>query len=175
MPPAENPEFGPSGYLPERASKRARKIILRAPLGMQWVVGALLAGVVLLVAGMLFFQRSGSPPPAPWIAAGPIEAFGAAEVVELAGPDGPTGVLIVTAGGRVRAFADAPQVRYCASSNLLQAPDGSSWSLVGRGLERIPSLDQHPTLVQDGRLYVDVTRVAPGPEPVPRTPPVGCA
>ncbi|MTV26636.1 hypothetical protein FTX61_14610 [Nitriliruptoraceae bacterium ZYF776] len=34
--PQQTPEFGPSGYLPERASKRARKIVLRAPLGLQW-------------------------------------------------------------------------------------------------------------------------------------------
>ena len=175
MPPDEKPDFGPSGYLPERASKRARKIILRAPLGMQWVVGAIVAGVVLLVAGAVFLRTSDDPPPPPWTVAGEVEQFGAAEIVDLATSEGSSEVLIVTAGGRIRAFADAPEARYCASSNLLQASDGRSWTLIGRGLAGVASLDQHPTLVQDGTLYVDATQVSPGPEPASRTPPEGCA
>jgi hypothetical protein len=52
-----DPEFGPRGYLPERAAKRARKIILREPLSLAWVIGAILAGLALVIAGVLFLQR----------------------------------------------------------------------------------------------------------------------
>ena len=169
MSPVEKPDFGPSGYLPERASKRARKIILRAPLGLQWIVGALLAGMVVLIAGAVFLQRSDDPPPEPWTMTASVSELEAAEVVELPSPEGTTEVLIVTAGGRIRAFADPPLLQYCTTSNLLEAPDGRSWNLTGRGLGGVASLPQHPTLVQDGRLYVDPSSVTAGPEPLSRT------
>jgi hypothetical protein len=72
-PGPERPEFGPSGYLPERASKRARKIVLRAPLGTQWIVASILAGLLVVVAGGLYLQRRDDPPPAPWTAVGRID------------------------------------------------------------------------------------------------------
>ena len=170
----EKPDFGPPGYLPERASKRARKIILRAPLGLQWVIGALVAGMIVVVAGVVFLQRSDDPPPEPWTMTAEVAQLEASEVVELSSATGASEVLIVTAGGRVRAFADPPEVAYCAASNLLEAADGRSWNLTGRGLEGTASLDQHPALVQDGRLYVDPSTVTPGPEPTERTAATSC-
>ncbi len=158
MPDDSGPEFGPSGYLPERAAKRARKIVLRAPLGLQWVIASVLAGVVVVVAGVLFLLRSGDPPPPPWQDLGAVEQVGEArEVPEL-------DLLLVGAGGRVRAFADAGDVEYCPASNRLES-DAGVWALTGRGLGGVDSLDEHPTLVQDGRVYVDPTRLAPGPPP----------
>jgi hypothetical protein len=153
------PEFGPSGYLPERAAKRARKIVLRAPLGLQWVIASVVAGAVVVVAGVLFLQRSAEPPVAPWVEVGPVEAVRPASFE----PD--LEVLLVAAGGRVRAFADAADVRYCAASNRLEADDGRVWSLTGRGFADVPSLDEHPTLLQDGRVYVDPTVATPAPAP----------
>lgn len=152
------PEFGPSGYLPDRAAKRARKIVLRAPLGLQWVVASVLAGVVVLVAGILFLLRSGDPPPPPWQDLGAVEQVGEArEVAEL-------DLLLVGAGGRIRAFAEAQGVSYCAASNRLESDTGV-WALTGRGLGGTDSLSEHLTLVQDGRVYVDPTRTVPGPPP----------
>lgn len=165
----DRPDFGPSGYLPERAARRARKIVLRSPLGLQWVVAALLAGVVVVVAGVVFLQRSADPPPAPWVDAGTVEAIGTARA------DRDLGVLLVGAGGRVRAFAGADTVTFCSASNRLEAPDGRVWSLTGRGLSGTASLDEHPTLVQDGRVYVDPTRTAPGPLPSDQPATPGCA
>jgi hypothetical protein len=161
-------EFGPSGYLPERASKRARKIVLRAPLGAQWIVAAVVAGVAVIVAGVWFLATAGDPPPEPWVAVGAVDELPAAE------PAAVVDALVVTAGGRIRAFAEAIDVRYCAPSNRLEAPDGRVWSLTGRGFGTA-SLAEHPTLTQDGIAYVDPTRTSPGPDPDPETVEPGCA
>lgn len=159
-PPApETLDYGPSGYLPERASKRARKIVLRAPLGLQWVVGSLLAGVVLAVAVVVYLQVAASPPGPPWVAAGEVTEIGDARF------DDDLGVLLVGAGGRVRALVDAADVDYCPASNRLEAADGRVWSLTGRGRGGAASLDEHPTMVHDTTLYVDVSTVVPGPAP----------
>jgi len=150
------PEFGPSGYLPPRASKRARKIVLRAPLGLQWVVASLLAGVVVLVAGWLLLRSSAAPLPPPWVAVGPVEELGDARF------DAELDALLVGAAGRVRAFAGASGLDYCPASNRLESPDGV-WSLTGRGLGGAASLDEHPTFVRDEVLYVDPSQTLPGP------------
>lgn len=145
-------DFGPSGYLPERASKRARKVVLRAPLGLQWVVASLLAGVVLVIAGVLYLQRGAAPPGEPWIEVAEVAGLPASQVTD-------DGVLIVAAGPRVRAFADADEVAYCPDSNRLEAPDGRVWSLTGRG-HATASLAEHPTLLTGGVLYLDPTRTS---------------
>lgn len=163
-PGEDRPDFGPSGYLPERASKRARKIVLRAPLGMQWVWAAIAAGAVVLVAGVLFLSRADDAPPAPFRSLGPVAEVENGEVRRVDG----TPVLLVTEGGRPRAFdvAGMDEVpRFCPASRRLEAP-GRVWSLTGRGLGT-PSLQEFPTLVSDGELYVDPStseRAAPARE-----------
>jgi len=153
-----DPEFGPSGYLPERAAKRARKIVLRAPLGMQWIIGSLVAGVAVLVAGVLFLQGRDRPPPEPWVEVAAVEDLEASRF------DPELDALIVAVTGRIRVFAGADDVTYCAASNRLEAADGDGiWSLTGRGLDGTPSLDEHPTLLTAGTLYVDPTRTSPAP------------
>ena len=154
----ERPQFGPSGYLPERASKRARKIVLRAPMGLHWVIASIVAGLVVVVAGVLFLQRSGDPPPAPWTPVGEVEALDASQPLD------DLDAVLVAAGGRVRAFAGAADVAYCPASNRLE--DGAQvWNLTGRGLGGTPSLAEHPTVVHDGTVYVDPTRTVAGPAP----------
>ncbi len=165
----EQLEFGPSGYLPERASKRARKIVLRAPLGLQWVVGSLVAGVVVVLAGVLFLQRSAGTPDAPWVEVAEVAALAPVQV------DDHLDVLLLTVGGRPRAFTGVPAgVGYCPETNRLEAPDGGSWALTGRGLGGAASLDEHPTLVQDGVLYVDPSRTGAGPPPSAEDVELGC-
>ncbi|MEX2421007.1 MAG: hypothetical protein WD670_04230 [Actinomycetota bacterium] len=156
-PPDERPEFGPTGYLPERASKRARKIVLRAPLGLQWMVAALVAGLVVVVAGVLFLQRGETPPPAPWVELAPVARVGDAL------HDAEFEVLAVGATGRVRVFADAAEIDYCAASNRLEASDGRVWSLTGRAFADGTSLEEYPSLVQGATLYMDPTRTVAGP------------
>lgn len=156
----QTPEFGPGGYLPERAARRARKIILRAPLGLQWIIATVVAGVVVVVAGVLFLASTGGPPDEPWVAVGRLEALDPATV-----PDS-LEVLMVTAAGRPRAFPDAGErgLTYCARTRRIESADGGVWTLTGRGLGGADSLAQHPTLVHDGVVYVDPTeRLEPPP------------
>ncbi len=146
----ERPEFGPGGYLPGRAARRARKIILRAPLGVQWIVASIVAGVIVLVAGALFLTRSGDAPGEPFVEVGPVAAIGDAEYRD------DLDVLVVGAGGRIRAFAAGPGVGYCPASRRLE--DGASvWSLTGRSLDGGTSLAERVVVVVDGIAYLDPT------------------
>lgn len=153
----DRPEFGPSGYLPPRAAKRARKIVLRAPLGLQWVVGSLIVGAVVVVAGLIWLTADDTPGE-PWIALGPVDEVGTAS--HAGGLD-----LLLVGNGRVRAFAEAgeQELDFCPESRRIESPDGGVWSLTGRGLGGRRSLREHPTLVRDGVLYVDPTRLSSAP------------
>ena len=164
----ERPDFGPSGYLPQRAAKRARKIVLRAPLGLQWIVGSLVVGLVLVVAGVLWLTADDTPGE-PWVEVGPVDTVGDQAI------DEELGVLLV-ANGRYRAFAEADELGliYCDSTRRLEAPDGRVWSLTGRGLAGSSSLSEHPTRVHDGIVYVDPTRASSGPPPSDEPAEPGC-
>ncbi len=156
----EGPEYGPSGYLPEKATRRARKIVLRAPLGLQWVVAAVgIAVVLVVVAVVLLLAPSPGRPGPPFEAVGPATSIGSARY------DEQRSVLYVAASSRVRAFvvpADAVPF-YCGASGRLESADGRVWSLTGRALDGGPSLEQHPALVgADGVVYVDFSRTLPG-------------
>ena len=156
----QEPDYGPRGYLPARASQRARKIVLRGRMSLGWPLAAVAAAVVIAVAGAVFLRVRSLPPPPPWVAAGPLQSTvpGAASV--LLAPGLERGVLIVRAAGDVRAFAAPPQaVRFCARSGRLESPDGSVWGLDGRelGPPGGGSLLRIPVRVFDGTLYVDLT------------------
>lgn len=158
----EQPDFGPGGYLPDRASKRARKIVLRAPMGIQWVVGAVVAGVIIVGAGLLWLAQSDDPPGDPWVAIGSLEEIDDATLMDQ------IDVLIV-ATGRPRAFLGAQELglHWCAASAQIEGAGGQVWSPTGRARTAgSDSLQQHPTLVHDGTLYVDPTVTAPGPDPI---------
>jgi hypothetical protein len=162
------PQFGPRGYLPDRAARRARKIVLRAPLGMQWVVASLVAGAVVLAAGLLILGRGSAAPGAPWIPVGVVEALPASS------RDVGTGLLVTHVGGRVRAFAAPDGVAYCTASNRLEHPDGRVWALTGRGYAGVGSLVPVPTLTYRGEAYLDPTARAQAPEPLPESSVPGC-
>ena len=158
--PARDPEFGPSGYLPDRAARRARKIVLRAPLGLQWVVASLVAGLVVLVAGLLLLGGRADTPAAPW------EPIGAVDDLPESAYDADSGLLVVHVAGRVRAFAAPEGVAYCAPSNRLEHPDGRVWALTGRGFSGTASLAPAPTLTVAGIAYLDPTTLGVPPEPL---------
>jgi hypothetical protein len=152
-PPAAPLDFGPSGYLPERASKRARKIVLRAPMGIQWVVAALVVGVIVIVAGLLAL-RDGTPS-SPYEPVATVTATGGVITTS----DG----LLLLLDGRPRVFA-APtgaEVVLCAASDLLEQPGGGAWRVTGRGLDGVASLAEHPSLIHDGEVYADLTTTVP--------------
>lgn len=152
-------DFGPGGYLPERAAKRARKIVLRAPLGLQWVIASLVAGLVVVVAGVLLLSRGGTPDE-PFVAV--------AEVTDVAGEvvrDEVTGAVLVGLSGRIRAFATDEDLAYCAANRRLESADGGVWSLTGRSLSDRPSLAEHPAVSAGGTLFVDPTATTQPPAP----------
>lgn len=157
----DEPEFGPRGYLPERAARRARKIVLRAPLGLQWILGAVVVGVVIVAVAVVFLIRSGDPPGPPFTEVATIEEVGDALLLE------ERDALVVAAAGRVRTFAvpEGDEPAWCAPSRRLESAAGRVWSPTGRALDGGPSLDEHPTLVVAGLVYVDFTRVVTGPPP----------
>lgn len=168
--PDDGPDYGPGGYLPERAAKRARKIVLRAPLGLQWVLGAVAAGIVLVVVGIVFLTRADEAPGPPFEAIGPHAAVGDARYLE------DDGVLLVGAAGRVRAFiVEGDQVPvWCEPSGRLESADGRVWAPTGRALDGAASLDQRPVVVVDGTVYLDPTTVIRGPEPRDEDPTPAC-
>ena len=123
-------------------------------------MASLVAGVVVLAAGVLLLGRGGDAPGAPWVELGPVD--GLAE----SATHTPTGLLVVHVAGRVRAF-DAPDgIRYCADSNRLEHPDGRVWALTGRGLAGTASLVPVPTLTVSGVAYLDPTAEGVAPDPV---------
>lgn len=162
-------EFGPSGYLPGRAAKRARKIVLRAPLGMAWIVAAALLGAVVLVAGWVFLSGASAPPAAPFVAVGAPPGLDEAEVLE------DLDVLVVSAG-RVRAFAGAEELglSYCARRGHIEGSQGRTWSLTGRGFGGVASLEEHPTVIHGDVLYLDPTRTLAAPPPLDEPAPPSC-
>jgi hypothetical protein len=162
------PQFGPRGYLPDRAARRARKIVLRAPLGLQWVVASLVAGAVVLAAGLLLLGRGSAAPGAPWVPVGVVEDLPASS------RDAGTDLLVTHVGGRVRAFVAPDGVAYCTASNRLEHPDGRVWALTGRGYAGVASLVAVPTLTHRGEAYLDPTARAQAPEPSPEVSVPGC-
>lgn len=156
----QRPEFGPSGYLPERASKRARKIILRAPMGIHWVWGSLAAGLVVVVAGVLLLVRD-TTPRAPFV-----DVAAVADVASGA-YDAELDALLVVSGGRVEAFttpAGAADLVLCPDARTIETTE-RVWNLNGRALDGDASLLRHPVALTGGRLYVDPTVTVPGPTP----------
>jgi hypothetical protein len=166
---SERPDFGPSGYLPPRAAQRARKIMLREPLGLQWAAAAVVAGALVLIAGGILLLLMSRPPGAPYVAAGQMSAIDArgAGIVRLE-----TGeeVLVVRGGGGVSVFAAPDQpVSWCVESGRLESADGTVWEPTGRLIGgRGASLARLPAEVHDGLIYVNPSaegqRIVPQPQ-----------
>jgi hypothetical protein len=154
---SERPDFGPSGYLPPRAAKRARKIMLREPMGLQWAIAAVVAGVLVLVAGSVLGLLRSGPPGAPFVDAGAVADVdpAGAGMVSVDGAQ----VLVLRGAGGVTVFADPGRpVSWCAASGHLEAVDGTVWEPSGRLIGgRGQSLARLPAEVHTGVLYVDTT------------------
>ncbi|CAN5242825.1 hypothetical protein BH20ACT8_BH20ACT8_05100 [soil metagenome] len=160
-----SPEFGPGGYLPQRAARRARKIILREQMGLGWPAAAVGASLLVLLAGLAFLLLRTGPPGSPFAAAGELAAVeaGGVGVVEL----GDTELLVVRSGGGVRVYlAPAEAVDYCQASGRLEGADGTVWNLAGRRVGGSgDSLAPVPGQVHRGVLYADPTGAGTPPPP----------
>lgn len=166
----DRPEFGPSGYLPERASKRARKIVLRAPMGMQWIIGSAVVAVGVLVAGLLFLRTADEPPGPPFVEVGPLATIGEATPL----PD--YDAVASRAAGRLRVFAvpdSGALPTWCEQTRQL-VTDARVWSPTGRGLDGEASLAELPSIVFEGVVYIDPTTTVPGPAPTDEDVTPGC-
>lgn len=165
------PDYGPQGYLPERASKRARKIVLRAPLGLQWIVAAVVFGLLVLVAGGLWWQFTTGPPGPPFVATDVVLEAGQAPMVTSTVDS----IWVVTGTGPPFAVAhgEVASLAWCPASRRLESPDGRVWSPTGRGLGT-PSLARAPIRVHDGRIYVDPGSRIDGPRPSDETATPAC-
>jgi len=147
-------------WLPPRAA-RARKLVLRSQLGAPWLLGALAAAALILLAGIVFLTRSDHPG-APWQRAGPAQAFQPGRVVEV-GLAGRRMVVDRRHGGLHAFLAPAGTCLVQAGGpGFARACDGRRWDADGRPLTSGPPLERIPAqLVRDG-LYVDpAQRVRP--------------
>jgi hypothetical protein len=164
-PTGTRPEFGPRGYLPERAARRARKIVLREQLGLGWLLAAVAAGVLLLVVATVWAVTSSGGPAASFAPVAAMTDLPQPGVLQ--GSAAGTDVLIVTVAGP-RAFA-APGVGvvYCAASRRLEAPAvGAVWRLDGQRVGGdAGSLAPMPLTVHAGTVYVDPSQRGVGPPP----------
>ena len=174
-PPSDIADYGPSGYLPQRAATRARKIVLRAPMGLQWPVAAGVAAVLVLVLGVVYVMTRTGPPADPYVQAGSLSAVDprGSAVLPVAGEQ----ALVVRGGGGVNAFL-APDARnplltaeaaWCTDSRRIESADGRVWTadgrLVGGAGESLTPLN---VSVYDGDLYIDVRTARPAPPASPR-------
>lgn len=159
----ERPEFGPRGYVPPQAAKRARKIVLREPMGLGWPIAAIGAGLLVGLLGVVYLLTQTGPPGPPFQALGQLDAIDprGAEVL----PARPEPVLVVRAGGGVRAFlAPDEAVSYCAGSRRLEGSGGSVWTVDGRLAGGPgPSLAPVPAQVHDGVVYANAAEPAERP------------
>lgn len=166
--PDASPDYGPRGYLPERAAKRARKIVMREPMGLHWPVAAVVAALVLAAVGAVYVVTRTGPPGPPFVEAGALEAVdprGAGLVVLPSGRD----VLVVRGGGGVSVFAGPGEdVLWCRASRRLESPSGRVWRLDGR-LVGGPGASLQPLRSQvfDGVLYVSPGADVAAPDPRP--------
>ena len=131
---------------------------------MGWVVASVLAGLLLLATGALYLWWQSGPPGAPYVAVAALDELPAGHAVRTT-VDG-TDVLLVRAGGRLRALGAPPEaVEFCAASGHLESADGGVWALDGQRLDAAAgSLARFDALAHQGTVYVDAS--APEP-PVP--------
>lgn len=149
------PEFGPGGYLPERAARRARKIVLRREMGLQWPIAAAVAAVVVGVLGLVFLLTRTGPPGPPFVATTDLGTVAPRSVTVVTA--GATDVLLVRSAGDVAVLTPPDAgVTWCQASRRLEATDGRVWTSDGRlvgGAGR--SLARHALQIHDGTVYVD--------------------
>lgn len=170
----EGAEFGPRGYLPARAAKRARKIVLREQMGLHWPIASLVAGVAILAIIIPFVIGLQGPPGPPAVEVGPLVDIDPSGdgLVDVDGAP----VLVVRAGGVLRAFLDPPEdARWCPASRRIESPAGQVWTLDGRLIAgEGDSLARGSVQAYEGILYIDPTPLDPL-DPLPGSRQPACA
>jgi hypothetical protein len=126
----------------------------RGTLGIQWVVGAIVAGlVIVLVVTWILFR----PPGAPYRRVGPVESFALGTATEVLDN------VFLTRTEDGEAFAVTSRRPNCPLSRIergLQDCAGRKYGFDGRAFnEKRPSLPRLPVRIHQGDVYVDPTRV----------------
>lgn len=156
-----DPETGERyGYLPRKAANR--KLVIRAQLGLPWVVGALVAAGILLVAGAAFFLSRPDEPGGAYVSQGALKAYPEQAVSPL--QDG-SGWL----DRRTALAAVAGPVAFCPADGGWVGPGGERYDADGRS-EGGTGLTLWAVRAAGGKVYVDKTRTTRVPgqaEPLP--------
>lgn len=148
-----DPETGERyGYLPRRAA--SRKLIIRANLGLGWLLGAAAAALVIAVVAVAYVASRPDTPGGRYVDAGPLSAYPEGAVAPLQGVDG-----WLDRRDGLRAVVGASA--YCPADGGWVLPDGGRTDRSARGLSLLP------VRAAGGRVYVDPTapRLVPGVPP----------
>ncbi len=155
-----DPETGKRyGWLPPRAA--GRKLVIRAQLGLPWVLGALAAALLLLVAGVVFVVARPDRPGPPYADEGPLAQYAEQDVTPLS-----RGSAWVDRRRGLDVFVMAA---FCVSDGGWIGPGGPRFDEAGRS-ETGTGAYRARVKVVSGRLYVDLTRqtrVTGQTEPLP--------
>lgn len=143
-----DPETGERyGYLPRKAA--SRKLVIRAQLGMAWVVGALAAAAILGVAAVVFLLSRPNVPKAPYTEEGRLTDYPEQAVQPLPNADGwldrRTGLAVV-----------AGALSFCPEDGGWVGPDGRRYDAEGRS-DTGTGLTLWAVKAASGRVYVDRT------------------
>ena len=143
-----DPETGERyGYLPRKAAQR--KLVIRAQLGMGWVIGALVAAALLAVAAVAFWLSRPNVPGKPYQDAGRLSDYPEQAVKPLPGKDGwvdrRTGLTVV-----------AGALSFCPDDGGWVGTDGRRYDADGRADDG-RGLTLWAGKAANGRVYVDRT------------------
>lgn len=143
-----DPETGERyGYLPRKAAKR--KLIIRAQLGLPWILAALGAAAVLAVAAVAFVLSRPTSLGAPYFHVGPLSEFKEQDVQPFLGGQG-------WLDRRAGLAAVAGPVSFCPSDGGWVGADGRRYDAQGRADDG-RGLTLWKVRAVSGEVYVDQT------------------
>lgn len=145
---------GPLIRLHRRLDRSGRALVRLAD--RPWVLAVAIVNVMVLVAAAAVLLAPDAAPVLPYV---PV-----AGVDEVAEPvlDHDRQILFVPADDGFHAFDAAGSApRYCPQSDRLESEDGRVWNLRGEPLDGGPPLPEHPLIVHDGTIYLDLSTTEP--------------
>ena len=143
-----DPETGERyGYLPRKAA--SRKLVIRAQLGLPWVLAALGAATLVLVAGAAFFLSRPDRPGKPYVDEGRLDSYPEQGVAPLRSGDGWL--------DRRTGLAATGGVSFCDDDGGWVGPGGERYDAAGHA-EDGSGLVLWAVRAAGGHVYVDRTR-----------------
>ena len=161
-----DPETGERyGYLPRKAA--SRKLVIRAQLGLPWVLAALAAAGLVLVAGLAFLLSRPDEPGGAYASQGELRSYPEQAVAPLRDRGG-------WLDRRTGLAAVAGPVAFCPADGGWVGPNGERYDADGRS-DSGTGLTLWAVRAAGGKVYVDRTRstrvqgqaepLAPCPDP----------